>query len=160
MHPITHALFWPLMCCSVLFLASSCGRKGPPRAPQDVLPQTIADLRASDTAEGIQLSWSRPRTYADSTRMMDLAGFVVERAVGDVDPLIFGRISVLEVTDRDRFRQIKAFRYLDRDAVSGVHYRYRVVSFTLDRYFSLPSNVVTVERTPRAEELHAPFSPP
>ncbi len=160
MRAFTRLCLVPCVLYLVPFLATACGRKGPPRAPQDILPQTIADLRASDTAEGIQLSWSRPRTYADGTRMMDLAGFVVERSVGDVDPLIFGRISVLEVTDRDRFRQIKAFRYLDRDAVFGVHYRYRVVSFTLDRYFSLPSNVVTVERTPRAEELHAPFSPP
>jgi hypothetical protein len=124
------------------------------------LPQTISDLSASDTPEGIQLSWSRPRVYADGTPMTDLAGFVVERAVGDVPPLIFGRISVLEVTDRDRVRQIKAFRYLDADTVAGVEYRYRVVSFTLDRYFSLPSNVVTIEPKTRAEETHAPLSPP
>jgi hypothetical protein len=124
------------------------------------LPQTISDLSASDTPEGIQLSWSRPRVYADKTPMTDLAGFVVERAAGNVRPPIFARLNVIEVSDRDRFRQIKAFRYLDADTVAGVEYHYRVVSFTLDRYFSSPSNVVTIERKPRAEEPHASLSPP
>ena len=87
--------------------------------------------------------------------MMDLAGFVVERAVGTAPRVAFERLSVIAVSDRDRFPQIKSFQYIDRDTVPGTTYQYRVVSFTLDRYFSAPSNIVTVERTVPGEETHA-----
>jgi hypothetical protein len=135
----------PLAFCLLAFPSAGCGRKGPPHAPEDVLPRALADLAASNVVDGVELSWSRPLLYADGTRMTDLGGFVVERATADA--LGYQRIALLEVTDRDRFRQIKRFKHLDRDVTPGVAYRYRVVSFTVDRYFSAPSNVVTIERT-------------
>jgi len=148
------SLFLVLAC----ILTASCGRKAPPRPPQDVRPKTIADLAANNVADGVQLSWSRPRTYADGTQMADLGGFVVERADGTDPSVAFKRVTQLEVTDRDRFRQIKKFRYLDRDTSVGTQYRYRVVSFTIDRYVSAPSNVAAVERATAGEETHAPLS--
>jgi hypothetical protein len=135
----------PFALCLLTFLSAGCGRKGLPRAPEDVAPQTLADLAASNVVDGIQLSWSRPQLYADGTRMPDLGGFLVERAADDA--LTYERIAELAVTDRDRFRQIKRFKHLDPDVTPGVAYRYRVVSFTVDRYFSAPSNTVTIERT-------------
>jgi hypothetical protein len=148
----------PFAFCLLTF--SSCGLKAPPRPPEDVLPKPIVDLRASNTSQGIQLSWSRPRLYASGAVMPDLGGFVVERATG-TDPLApFQRLAVLEVTDRDRFRQIKHFQHVDGDTNVGMPYRYRVVSFTLDRYFSAPSNMVIIERTSPAEEIHAPLPTP
>ncbi|MFI5366166.1 MAG: hypothetical protein ACHQ4J_11130 [Candidatus Binatia bacterium] len=140
------------------FLVSACGRKAPPRPPEDVRPKTIADLTASNVADGVQLSWSRPRAYADGSPMTDLGGFVVERADGADPHAAFQHVAQLEVTDRDRFRQIKSFRYLDRDTSVGTPYRYRVVSYTLDRYFSAPSNIASLERATVAEEKHAPLS--
>ena len=85
--------------------------------------------------------------------MTDLGGFEVERATAD--GLTYQRIAVLEVTDRDRVRQIKRFKHLDHDVTAGVAYRYRVVSFTVDRYFSVPSNAVTIERTQTNEGRNA-----
>ena len=143
-----------LVCCGAL----SCGLKTPPRSPADVAPHVIGDLAATSTTEGIQLTWGRPTTYADGSRMSDLGGFVIERADDPAAP--FQQVLILEVTDRDRFRQIKHFHQLDRDTTVGAQYRYRVVSFTLDRYFSSPSNVVTVERTSADEEKHAPLPTP
>ena len=100
--------------------------------------------------------------YADGEVMRDLGGFIVERAEGPDPQATFRRITVLDVNDRDRFRQLKRFRYTDRDVLAGATYQYRVVSFSLDRYFSVPSNVVTAERsvsesTAPSEERHAPF---
>jgi hypothetical protein len=145
--------------CTIAILLAlslvSCGRKAPPRPPEDILPKTISDLKATNVPEGIQLSWSRPVMYADGTRMTDLAGFVIERAVGTEPRAVFQRVSTLEVRDRDRFRQIKHFQYVDRDTVPAMTYQYRVVSSTLDRYFSKPSNLVTVERTVPNEGSHA-----
>ena len=136
-------------------LLPSCGRKAQPRPPEDVMPRPIPDLGASNLADGIRLTWGRPSMYADGTRMMDLAGFVIERAVGTEARTVFKRLGTIEVSDRDRFRQIKSFQYVDHDTVPGTTYQYRVVSFTLDRYFSSPSNIVTVERTVPGEDTHA-----
>ena len=122
------------------------------------MPRPLADISASNVADGVQLSWSRPLLYADGERMTDLGGFVVERAVGDA--LDYQRIAVLEVTDRDRFRQIKRFKHVDHDVTPGVAYRYRVVSFTLDRYFSPPSNAVTIERLVKNEDRNASLPTP
>ncbi len=151
--------FWLVAFCLLPFLADACGLKAPPRAPQDVLPQRITDLRYADVADGIELSWSRPRLYADGSRMTDLGGFSVERAAA-ADPARFQRITVVDVTDRDRFRQLKAFHYVDHDTEPGTQYRYRVVSFTLDGYVSAPSNVVAAERKSKVEENHAPLPSP
>jgi hypothetical protein len=147
----------PFAFCLLTFSVHACGRKALPRPPEDVVPKTITDLTASNVADGVQLSWTRPRTYADGERMTDLGGFVVERADGTDPRAPFKRVAQLEVTDRDRFRQIKRFRHVDHDTSVGTQYRYRVVSFTIDRYFSAPSNVVTVERTAAGEEKHASF---
>jgi hypothetical protein len=136
----------------------ACGREAPPRPPEDVAPQTISDLSASNVAEGIQLSWSRPLDYVDGSRMTDLGGFTIERAAGAEPRAAFRRLALLEVNDRDRFRQMKRFQYVDRDTQAEQTYRYRVVSSTLDRYLSAPSNVVTITRTVPGEEKHAPLS--
>lgn len=149
--------FWPLAFafCLFAFVLPGCGRKALLKAPEDVLPERITDLAANNAPDGIQLSWSRPRAYVDGSRMTDLGGFVIERAATAAPRPTFERISVLDVDDRDRFRQIKQFRYLDRDTTVGTQYSYRVVSFTIDRYFSGPSNVVTVEHAITGEDKHA-----
>jgi hypothetical protein len=153
-------LFWLFAVTLSLLplLFPGCGRKAPPRPPEDVVPRRLADLAASNLPDGVQLSWSRPQLYADGERMTDLGGFVVERATGE--ELQYQKIATLEVTDRDRFRQIKRFKHVDHDVTVGTTYRYRVVSFTLDRYFSQPSNAVIIERTLKNEERNAPLPTP
>jgi predicted small lipoprotein YifL len=157
MRTIIHLCLLPLAFCLLPFSVTGCGRKGPPRAPEDVLPKTITDLTAAAAPDGIQLFWSRPGSYTDGSRMTDLGGFVVERATGSDPSSRFQRLSVLQVGDRDRFRQIKRFRHVDLETVAGTQYRYRVVSFTLDRYFSAPSNVVAIVAP---EATHAPLPTP
>ena len=93
---IPHFCVLPFAFCFLTFLVPACGRKAPPRSPEDVLPKTIADLAASNVADGIQLSWSRPRTYADGTPMTDLGGFVVERAAGTDPRAAFQHVARLE----------------------------------------------------------------
>lgn len=108
------------------------------------MPKTIVGLAAQNNGEGILLSWKRPTDYVDGTRMLDLAGFRVERAAAPDDT--FEELSTLEVTDRDRFRQIHSFRYLDQRVTPGASYRYRVTSFTSDGGSSAPSDIVEVRR--------------
>lgn len=121
----------------------ACGRKTPPKAPELVRPERIESLQAVNRPDGILLSWKRPERYADASRMTDLAGFRVERAV-EGEP--FEVVTLLQITDRDRFRQMERFRYLDAAVSPGIRYLYRIFSFTLDDYVSQPSNVASVMR--------------
>jgi predicted small lipoprotein YifL len=135
-------------------LFAACGRKGPVKPPEYTRPAVIADLSAKNEADAILLSWQRPDSYADNSRMTDLGEFRLERAAaGAVD---FEIIAVLPVTDRERFRQIKRFRFADRGVVEGESYRYRVVSSTVDGYASAPSNTVEIVR----EAAQAPTPTP
>lgn len=141
----------------VLFLCGAgaaaqvgCGRKTAPRPPELVQPEVIESLAARNAEGGIALTWKRPTRYADGSRMLDLAGFEIQRSTGDGP---FSVLTVLRVGDSDRFRQIRNFRYLDTAVTDGVRYRYRIVSFTLDRYFSRPSNIAeALRRTPEGKE--------
>ena len=137
-----------------------CARKGPVRPPQDAAPKAIADLAVTDTVNGLQLEWARPTSYADGSHMDDLGGFEVHRTRGLPGGNEFQRLAVLAVSDRERLRKVHRFRYLDRGVTHGIVYRYQVVSFTLDRYFSEPSNVVTAECRVLIEGNNAPLPTP
>jgi len=140
-----HVLLLALVC----FVAGAgCGRKGAPQPPEDVLPATITDLTGSDTPDGVVLTWARPKTYVDGRRITDLEGFVIERALGSDEASPFAELGRVSITDRERFQQQRRFRLVDPHTIVGATYRYRVVSFTTDEYFSEPSNIVTVERKP------------
>lgn len=140
-----------------VLLSPGCGRKASPRPPEDILPAAIQDLTATNSAEGIVLSWSRPKTYVDGSRMPDLAGFTIERAEGSDAEATFRPVGTVEVIDRERFQQQSRFRLSDPNTIVGAQYRYRVVSFTTDEYLSAPSNVADVERKSAAEEIDAPL---
>ena len=130
-------------CCACAVLAA-CGRKGPVKPPEYTRPAPIEDLSAKNEGDAILLTWKRPDTYADQSRMTDLGEFRLERATGGAGE--FATIAVLPVTDRERFRQIKRFRFADRGVAEGESYRYRVVSSTVDGYASAPSNTVQIVR--------------
>src|SRR5208282_2546939 len=50
---------WLMLSIGIACLAG-CGIKTRPRAPEDVRPEQILDLRATSVADGIQLAWTRP----------------------------------------------------------------------------------------------------
>jgi hypothetical protein len=132
-----------LVVTATLAATGGCGRRTDVKPPQLVAPQAIEKLAASNEEDGIRLSWERPDEYVDGSAMRDLAAFRIERSLADGPFLPLRRV---EVTDRDRFRQIRRFRLMDADVKPHERYRYRVVSFTLDGYVSAPSNVVEIER--------------
>jgi len=124
-------------------LPSACGRKTDVKPPQLIAPEAIRELEATNEEEGIRISWERPNEYVDGSPMHDLAAFRAERSTAGGP---FQTLSKVEVTDRDRFRQIRRFRLLDTNVRPNETYRYRVVSFTLTRHVSAPSNIVEIER--------------
>jgi len=126
-----------------------CGVKSPPVPPQQAVPERIVGLDASSEKNGVLLSWERPARTAGGHKMRDLGSFEVDRAenTGAFRPL-----TEIPVTDQDRFQQQRKFTYLDAGAELGHHYRYQVMSSTLDAYRSDPSN--------EAEITHALPKPP
>lgn len=76
--------------------------------------------------------------------MDDLGGFLVFRGKPDK---VAVQIADVPVIDRDRFRTEKTFQYVDQQVTSGATYYYRVITYTLDKYYSFPSNQVTVAIT-------------
>jgi hypothetical protein len=130
----------------MFFLVSACGRKTVVRPPELVAPKPIEDLKLEAKTTGIELRWSRPRTYVDGSNMDDLGGFLVLRAVQDGsaggETNEFSELATVVVEDRDRFRQSKRFHYTDEQITLGTRYRYQVRAFTLDGDYSTPSNIV------------------
>jgi len=143
------ALLAALGCFAIaLAAANGCGRRGAPRPPEDVLPETIRRLAASNGKESIVLTWERPDRYVDAATMTDLGSFAIERAVGTDVSAGFEEIARIAIEDRDRFRQVKNFRFEDTQVNPGTTYRYRVFSTTTDAYRSAASNEVSLERAP------------
>jgi hypothetical protein len=130
------ALLWALV------VASACGVKSRPLAPQLVQPTPPTSLVAKSQGDGVRLTWRRPTQYSGGKHMRDLAGFDVERAEGDAPT--FAKIGAVELTDQTRFQQEKTIAWTDTSAVVGSTYRYRIVAGTLDGYRSLPSEAVTI----------------
>lgn len=134
-------LMWCLIGITV-GLVPACGRKTAVRPPELVAPKPIEDLKIVAKTTGLELRWSRPRTYVDGSTMDDLGGFLVLRAIQDAETSDFSELATVVVKDRDRFRQAKRFRYTDEQITIGTRYRYQVHAFTLDGEYSTPSNIV------------------
>ncbi len=129
----------------VITATAACGLKADPRGADQVRPKTIASLSGQAQTDGVHLEWQRPAAYANGQRMDDLGGFLVFRGLPGEEAK---EIANIPVADRERFRPEKTFGYVDKEAAKSGTYYYRVISYTTDSYYSLPSNQVTVAIAP------------
>lgn len=134
-----------LIILTLTTLVAGCGVKADPRGADLVRPRTISTLTANLATDGVHLDWQRPASYVDGQRMDDLGGFLVFRGLPGERA---EELANIPVADRERFRPEKRFQYVDKGASKGATYYYRVITYTLDQYYSLPSNQVTVVVTP------------
>ena len=130
----------------VAVLAAACGLKSAPVAPELVVPLPPARVQAASTAAGVRLTWRRPMEYSGGGRMRDLGGFQIERAASVAGP--FTPVHTLRLDDQQRFRPRREITWVDRDALAGTAYAYRVVAFTLDGDRSAPSLPATIRHEP------------
>ena len=122
-------------------LVSACGLKADPRGADQVRPKTITSLTSQQAKDGVRLAWTRPASYLNGQRMDDLGGFLIFRGLPGQEAETIGDVPV---SDRERFRPEQKFEYVDKSVTSGSTYYYRVISYTLDKYPSYPSNQVTI----------------
>jgi hypothetical protein len=128
-----------------LLLFAACGLKADPRGADQIRPKTITGLTAQLAGDGVHLAWQRPATYLNGQRMDDLGGFLVFRGLPGKEAEQIGDV---QVSDRERFRPEKKFEYVDKQATKGETFYYRVITYTTDKYYSFPSNQVTVALQP------------
>ena len=136
----------------MVLLASGCGKKADPRAPELATPQPIKNLTAKPDRNGIVLTWRRPTEYVDGKPLTDLTGFVIFRK--DLSPTCpdcpvpYRPLTNVNVEDREKFVQQKQYRFIDDSAQPKMMYRYRVSSQLKDGSLSEPSNEVEATRGP------------
>lgn len=127
----------------------ACGRKNAPVAPELVRPETPEDLAAVAIPEGVRLSWLRPTRYSGGGRMNDLAGFLVQRAIGTgAVSAAYAEVGKVTLTDQNRFRKERRLEWVDTSARPGQTYFYRVIALTLDGYRSIPAGPVSLAYGP------------
>ncbi|GIW41149.1 MAG: hypothetical protein KatS3mg076_1726 [Candidatus Binatia bacterium] len=115
----------------------ACGRKGPVRPLELLLPEPVSELRASVEGGAVVLRWRAPNRRLDGSRLEDLSSFLVERAENEGP---FRVVGVVVLDEEDRALEVRRFAFRDETVESGARYRYRVVSRTLEGYVS-PASV-------------------
>jgi hypothetical protein len=133
-------------------MGSACGKKGDPRAPELVAPETITNLTAQQERAGISLTWSRPARYVGGGDVSDLVSFVIFRKEISQScrdcPVPYRPLTTVNVEDRERFVKQKQYRFIDEEVQANAIYRYRVSSQLIDGSLSAPSNEVEIVRGP------------
>ena len=136
----------------LVLLSAGCGKKGDPRAPELATPRVIQNLTATQTPDGVALTWSRPTEYVDGRALTDLVSFAIFRkeiSPTCMDcPVPYRPLTTVNVEDQERFVRQKQYRYVDEDVQDKMTYRYRVSSQLRDGSLSEPSNEVEITRGP------------
>ena len=114
---------------SAVLLLGACGVRTPPRPPENTAPLMIGQALATRNADGsVTLSWKRPATSVDGTRLDDLAGFEIERLSANGEWEV---ISTLPVTDSKRVNPRSNWAHTDTTARPGIP-DFRVTPFLKD----------------------------
>ncbi len=107
-----------------------CGVKAAPRPYASSVSKPVADLSAAWQDEAVLLTWTAPKTTEDERSFKELAGFIVFRADAprskdcmDCPPESWRLISEV-VAEKNEVG--KAFVFLDRNALPGKDYFYKI----------------------------------
>lgn len=135
---------------ALIAVVVGCGKKGDPRAPELVAPQTITNLVARPGPNSVVLTWNRPTAYVDGKDLKDLASFVIFRKEVSPTcldcPVPYRQLTTVYVEDREKFAKQRQYRFDDQEVRPKTIYRYRVSSQLLDGSLSAPSNEVEIAR--------------
>jgi hypothetical protein len=136
----------------LLMAGLACGKKGDPRAPELATPLPIKNLRATQEARGVALTWSRPTEFVDGREIRDLASFVIFRKeispACPECPVPYRPLTTVNVEDQEKFIKQKQYRFIDEEVQPKATYRYRVSSQLKDGLLSEPSNEIEIVRGP------------
>jgi hypothetical protein len=137
---------------------AACGKKSAPIPPQLVVPESPGSLLVRNVADGLEITFKRPRRYVSGIALDDLASFEIFRSC-DADPG-FGLIANVPVVDRDRFQKQTSFTLTDYAPTMGQVCLYRVVTVTLDDYRSAAAESQPIRREPPPSPTPSPVATP
>lgn len=122
-----HVAAWLAALVCAAAAATGCGVRTAPKPPEDTAARAPERFEAEARGDSVTISWGRPTKALDGSRLYDLSKFVLERSTNGGS---FVPVTTIDVTDQDRIRPQRTFRYRD-PAPPGV-YEYRVHAVTAD----------------------------
>jgi predicted small lipoprotein YifL/fibronectin type 3 domain-containing protein len=145
----------------VVFSLVGCGRKGPLKPPEALVPAPVADLRVHQQGDRFLVSWSRPAGEEGGGALRDLDRFQLFRREvlppGQDCEECTDAYKLVKTVDLDFPRGVVAagsrYYYYDLDPVDGTTYRYKVLSLKKDGTISRDSNRADAKKV-------APPAPP
>ncbi len=132
----------------VMSLSIGCGRKTDPEAPELFAPNPVLYPSAKGEIGAIVLSWGVPTTDASGKDLVDLSGFIIQRAVYEKDktpsydeiaeiPYTYPEVPVAE-------GKFESLNYRDEKVEVGVRYQYLIFPVNKDGTMGAPQNMVVV----------------
>ncbi|HUT84141.1 MAG TPA: hypothetical protein VMX95_05790 [Thermodesulfobacteriota bacterium] len=130
------------------FFFPACGKKGPLRMPEMVVPQAVRDLKARAEGNAIILSFGIPVKNTDGSPLTDLRGFKILRSVRKLSegcescPRKFVPLTDIEYQRAAGLLPVRGEKkeFRDSSVSPGMEYQYKVLSFNADDEFSKESN--------------------
>ena len=129
------------------FLFSGCGRKAPPKPPQEKQQPAVKDLSRSIDRDQLRLTWSV--SNGPSSRASGSAGFMVYKAKQKLSgfdcrncPVLFERIADISLNQTaSTHLGRKTIRYFDR-VEKGYRYLYKVIVYSKNGVMGKESNTI------------------
>ena len=132
----------------LILFSPACGKKGPLRMPEMVVPQAVRDLKARAEGNAIILSFGIPVKNTDGSTLTDLRGFKILKSVRKLSegcescPRKFISLADIEYQRTEGLLPVRGEKkeFRDSSVSPGMEYHYKVLSFNADDEFSKESN--------------------
>lgn len=128
-----------------------CGKKGPPKPPENFAPAVVMFFSADGVVDGVNLSWQEPESKANGEDLDDLVGFVVMKRAhlkdGKSRYRKLAEIPAKKPADSNKQTDetVKlSYRVLDREVEPGKRYEYYVTAYNEDSVEGVWSPVLRV----------------
>ena len=110
----------------LIFGIIGCGKKAPPRPPEEVRPEVPRDFRIQLRPLFAELSFKIPREDVRGRALSGLKGFRIEKRRYPVNRPRLTMVQVLSIPFKGRLEEQERFYYRDRNLRPGFCYQYRV----------------------------------
>lgn len=129
----------------ILLFAAGCGRKGPPKPPEEIAPQAVRFLEVQPSERGVKLRFQAPLKTVGGDEIIGLKLFTIgRRSLGKDASERFLSIAELEFDVTIHNPKSQWFEYEDKTIVTGGQYEYVVVASDDSGYVSKSPYILRV----------------
>jgi hypothetical protein len=136
-----------LLLAAFFFLFNGCGRKAPPKPPQEKQPPAVSDLSQRIDGDQLRLTWSV--SNGTSSGGTGPAGFMIYKAKQKLSgsdcrncPILFERVADISLSQSASMHlDGKTVRYFDR-VEKGYRYLYKVIVYSKNGVMGKASNMI------------------